>query len=93
MDLQCLPLNEYCLVQLPVCLKSTNLLKRVIGSEDEFISSCKQDSDVQISLYPNNPYIGNISMHKKGSNKLILKMVQNGDSLTGEIVGKGMYLV
>ena len=83
-----MPLNEYCLVQLPVCLKSTKLLKRVIGNEEEFISSCKQDSDVRISLYPNNPYIGNIPMHKKGSNKLILKMVKDGDSLTGEIVGK-----
>ena len=91
MDSQCVPLNEYCLVQLPVCLKSTKLLKRVIGNEEEFISSCKQDSDVRISLCPNNPYIGNIPMHKKGSNKLILKMVKDGDSLTGEIVGKGMH--
>ena len=83
------PLNEYCLVQLPICLKTPSLLKKVIGNEQEFISLCKQELDVPISIYPDNPYVGNNEINKKDSNKLILKVEKKGDKVSGEIIGKG----
>ena len=83
------PLNEYCLVQLPICLKTPSLLKKVIGNEQEFISQCKQELDVPISIYPDNPYVGNTELHKKDSNKLILKVQKTGGKVCGEIIGKG----
>ena len=83
------PLNEYCLIQLPICLKSPSCLKKVIGNEQEFISLCKQELAVPISIYPDNPYIGNTELHKKDSNTLILKVERKGDKVSGEIIGKG----
>lgn len=87
------PLNEYCLIQLPIFLKTPSLLKKVIGNEQEFISLCKQELDVPISIYPDNPYIGNTELHKKDSNKLILKVEKTGEKVSGKIIGKGIVTI
>lgn len=89
MELQTLPLNEFSLVQLPVCLKSGKSLPNVIGEKERFVSSCRQGSDISISIFPDNPLMGTVAMHSAPSNKLVLKITKEGDSVTGNIIGKG----
>lgn len=89
MNSESIPQNEYCLVQLPVYLKSDNKLERVVGEKKDFISSVKQGSDISVCVTPDNPFMGHCGMHSKISNKLVLKVVKEGESVNGRIIGKG----
>ena len=90
MELEPLPLNEFSLVELPVCLKSGKSLPNVIGEKEQFVSSCRQGNDITISIFPDNPLMGRVSMHSAPSNKLVLKITKEGDSVSGSIIGKGL---
>mgnify|MGYP004638366951 FL=1 len=92
MESQPIPLNEFSLVQLPLYLKSDRALPGIIGDRERFVSACRQGSDIPISLYPENPYMGSVTMHKKPSNKLVLKVTKEKDLFTGSIVGKGSFI-
>ena len=37
--------------------------------------------------------MGSVTMHKKPSNKLVLKVTKEKDLVTGSIVGKGSFIV
>ena len=93
MDLEVIPQNEYCLVQLPVVLKSDKNIERIIGEKKEFISAIKQGTDVPISIFPENPLMGRCEIHSKPSNKLVLKIVKEGDSVSGKIIGRGNVVI
>ena len=90
MSCEQIPQNEYCLVQLPIYLKSEKNMERVVGEKQEFISAVKQGSSIPISVFPENPLMGTSDMHSKPSNKLILKVVKEGDSVSGQIIGRGI---
>ena len=90
MSCEQIPQNEYCLVQLPVYLKSEKNMERVVGEKQEFISAVKQGSSIPISVFPENPLMGTSDMHSKASSKLIRKVVKEGDSVSGQIIGRGI---
>ena len=93
MDLEVIPKNEYCLVQLPLFLKSDKNVERIVGEKKGFISAIKQGSDVPITVFPENPLMGRCEMHSKPSNKLILKVVKEGETVTGKIIGRGKIII
>lgn len=88
--MQPLPQDSYYLLHLPVNVKSESTIPRVIGNAEKVFSNVKQGTDISISLFPKNPIMGTVNLHAKSSNKLILKMVKQGEDVSGSLVGVGM---
>lgn len=88
--MESLTLNDCYLIQLPVYLKSETSLDGVIGAREKVVSSVKQGTDISVSVFPDNPFMGCVDLHAKPSNKLVLKLVKEEENVSGSIVGVGM---
>ena len=87
--MQTIPSSTFHVVQLPLYVKSEASIKRVIGNEEKLISSVQQGVDISVPLSPDNPLLNRVNLHAKPSNRLILRVVKDGDKINGSIIGRG----
>ena len=87
--MQTIPSSTFHVIQLPIYIKSESSLKKVIENEDKLTSSVHRGVDISVPLSPDNPLLNRVNLHAKPSNRLILRVVKDGDQVNGSIVGTG----
>ena len=87
--MESLGVKECYLIQLPVFLESKASVEEVIGTKEDIVSTVKQGTDLSVAVFPGNPFMGSVDLHARPSNKLVMKLSQEGENVDGSIVGVG----